>query len=89
MYIKYNPARVAWQTLHHCRLYILEPELRLGHVKVWCFLRGECEWHPPGSIADATRWQQEPFLRTNKKNSWDFRLYFNVYNSSFIILVGG
>jgi hypothetical protein len=55
MYIKYNPARVAWQTLHHCRLYILEPELRLGHVKVWCFLRGECEWHPPGSIADATR----------------------------------
>jgi hypothetical protein len=27
----------------------------LGHVKVWCFLRGECEGHPPGSITDAIR----------------------------------
>jgi hypothetical protein len=40
----------------------------LGCIKVWLFLRGVCEWHPPDSITEANRWQKEPFLSTNKNS---------------------
>jgi hypothetical protein len=55
MDIEEDPACAVWQILHHCRLYIFKPELRSGCIKIWLFLLGVCDWHPPGRGTEAVR----------------------------------